>query len=100
MILAFELTMPRVNTWNGSWSGENKRYIKTKSFRGREERTAREKAGDYFYNFGDGWCANVRVFVVDSSEASKLRKKSAGFLGYDWMIDSILKNGKIETCVM
>ena len=27
MIVCFELSMPNVGSWNGKWSGEDRRYI-------------------------------------------------------------------------
>lgn len=48
--------------------------------------------GGYIYDFKDGWVASVSIRQVDSKEATKLRRKSKGFRGYDWMIDSIIKN--------
>lgn len=50
---------------------------------------------NFHYNFGDGWSANVKVKVTDSKTKSKIEKNNSGFMGYDWMIDSIFKNGKI-----
>jgi hypothetical protein len=50
----------------------------------------------YHYNFGDGWAAGVSVRTVDAAEARKLRRKSDGFSGYDWMIDSIVQHGEIR----
>jgi len=49
----------------------------------------------FYYNFGDGWGASVSVREVDSKEARKLRKESAGFCGYDWMVDEIRYHGRI-----
>ena len=47
--------------------------------------------------FGDdGWGANVNVKIVDSKEAAKVRKKTKGFCGYDWMIDSIIERQEIK----
>ena len=100
MILCFELSMPGVNSWNGKWSGAEKLYARTMNF-GRTQKQA-EKAKEilgkryYRYNFGDGWAAGVSVKQVDPKEAAKIRRKSAGFCGYDWMIDSIIQNGVIE----
>lgn len=93
MLLAFELSMPGVNSWNGKWSGESKSFVKvlkvgTKSL---------AKPGYYHYDFGDGWRAAVSVRKVDAATARKLRKESLGFCGYDWMIDEILDNGRIKT---
>lgn len=90
MLLAFELSMPNVNSWNGRWSGEGKLYARVRSFRKDPE------FKDYYHhNFGDGWSAGVKVRKVDAAEARKLRARSAGLCGYDWMIDSIVRDGKI-----
>jgi hypothetical protein len=37
----------------------------------------------------------VAVAKVDAAEARRLRRASAGFCGYDWMIASIEKHGRI-----
>lgn len=97
MILSFRLTMPNVNSWNGKWSGEGKKYIITKRFLKKDIELANDlvKTGYYHYNFGDGWSAGIYVEEVDSRQAAKLRKLSVGFCGYDWMVESILKYGKI-----
>jgi hypothetical protein len=39
----------------------------------------------------------LRVEIIDSPEASKRRKVSKGFCGYEWMIESIIYHGKIST---
>ena len=91
-MILFELTFPRINTWNNRWSGEGKRYLCIKC----NNNVPKEVVGkSYYYDFGDGWAANIEVSKINCREADKLRKKSAGFYGYDWMIDSIIKNGKI-----
>lgn len=99
MILCFELSMPNVGSWNGKWSGEADYYAKTRSFGRGKEAIAKASeildAGYYHYNFGDGWSAGVSVRRVDSRESAKIRRRSRGFCGYDWMIDSILKHGTI-----
>lgn len=51
----------------------------------------------HYYNFGDGWGANVKVEIVGPSEAKLRRKVSKGFSGYEWMIDEILEHGRIRT---
>lgn len=97
MILAFKLSMPNVGSWNSKWSGEDHLYIKTKAFYGKSIVKALKIASEryYHYNFGDGWSAAITVSIVDAKEASKLRKKSKGFCGYDWMIDSIIDYNEI-----
>lgn len=99
MIIAFELSMPSNNAWDGKWSGADKRYVRV--FNVGAAKKARAKwqpliARGYFrYSFGDGWVAAVSVREVDTPEAKKLRKITAGFCGYDWMIDSIRDDGEI-----
>ena len=90
MIVAFELSMPGRNSWNGKWSGEGRPYVIVKSFRRNPP-----KLGRYGYNFGDGWYASVNAREVSQSEARTLRAKSKGFCGYDWMVESIIQDGAI-----
>jgi hypothetical protein len=98
-IICFELSMPNNNAWNGRWSGEERCYARIKNL-GRakkaEAKAAKLIAGsNYYYNFQDGWGAIVSVREVIAAEAAKIRRKSAGFCGYDWMIDSIMYYGEI-----
>ena len=103
LMLAFKLSMPGVASWNGRWSGEGREYVIVKSL-GRSKaagaRGAEILAGaPYGYGFGDGWFASVSVREVDPAEARKLRRTSAGFCGYDWMVESIIRDGKILATV-
>ena len=98
-IICFELSMPNVGSWNGRWSGEGRCYVRISKF-GRSKATKQRAAkilveGSYYYNFGDGWGASVSVREVTASEAAKIERKSAGFCGYDWMIDFIIRDGEI-----
>lgn len=96
--IAFILSMPQVGSWNGRWSGEKDLFCRTRSFSDRflkSEDGKHIKEGNYYYNFGDGWSANVELKKIDKSEMSKLKKRSKGFCGYDWMIESIIRDGKI-----
>ncbi len=101
MILAFTLSMPGVNSWNGKWSGEGRLYAKVINF-GRTKKAIAKASeildiGYFRYNFGDGWSAGVKVTEVDAKEAAKIRRNSKGFYGYDWMIESIKNKLLIET---
>lgn len=90
MTLCFELTMPSVGSWNSQWTGakDYRAIVKTVSDKVADKVFA---IGAYYtYDFGDGWVAAVSVRVVDRKEAAKARKRSVGFAGYDWMVDSIL----------
>ena len=110
MILCFKLSMPNVSSWNGKWTGKNNQYLIIKNFG--KSKKATEKArkllnvpaakrhaiddsGYYYYNFGDGWGAGISVSIIDSTESRRLRRQSAGFYGYDWMVDSIIDYGDI-----
>ena len=94
-MLCFELSMPNVGSWNGKWTGENEKYFKTRKCPIKKQKELHGKS--FYYGFGDGWGANVLVEKIDSKEAAKRRRNSVGFCGYDWMIDEILKFGRILT---
>ena len=97
MILSFTLSMPRAASWNGRWSGDDRLHVVCRSFRGPKEIANAEKIakkGCYSYTWPDGWAARISVQEVTSSGAEKLRRNSAGFSGYEWMIDSIIKHGE------
>lgn len=101
--LSFELTMPNVGSWNGKWTGDDKKYFITKSvsdkfFKSDIQPLLKDKTSEsFYYNFGDGWGANVRMELVDADERKNRQKQSKGFAGYDWMVKSILLNGEIKT---
>ena len=100
LYLVYEFSHTSVGSWNGKWTGEGSYYAVVKNL-GRSAINAHKaeeivKGSPYTYNFGDGWVASVNVREVrDTSEAQKLREKSAGFCGYEWMIESIEAHGKI-----
>ena len=96
MLITFVSGMPNVGSWNGKWSGESDYYAQVRSVKPSEEIDAILKQERFYYSFGDGWCASVRVTKIDSKEAVKIRRKSKGFHGYDWMISSILEFGDIR----
>ena len=92
----FVITMPNCNTWNSHWSGENKIYAKSLvAFRRNKPIYEKLQEGNYGYNFGDGWWANVEV-RFNKRETNSIMKNSKGFLGYDWMIYDICKYGEIK----
>lgn len=100
MILCFELSMPNNNSWNGKWSGEDNLHAKVVNLGKTKRAEAKGKEiienGGYYYNFGDGWGANVSAREVNAKEGNKIRRKTKGFCGYDWMIDSIRFHGDIR----
>ncbi len=99
MILSFTLSMPNVASWDGKWSGQDRLYVKVNNFGRSKERNARAQEildkGYFHYSFGDGWSAGVTVKEVNSREGARLKKKSDGFCGYDWMVQSIISDMKI-----
>lgn len=90
----FILSMPNVGSWNGKWSGSDNLYCRVFPYKGKIHDEILGK--NFYYNFGDGWGANVEVRKVESKEASKMKRNSKGFAGYDWMIASIVKNNCIR----
>lgn len=104
MKVSFELTMPNLGSWNGKWSGADKKYYVIRTLRAKEGKEfltsimSGKNSNSFHYNFGgDGWSANIHVEIVDAKEALKRTKLSKGFYAYDWMIDSIIKCGFITT---
>ena len=104
MLIEFKLSMPNVGSWNGKWTGESNYHARviniTKKWgNGKKAQELAKQILDkssFYYNFGDGWGMSVDVREVDSKEAAKIRKKSKGFCGYDWAIESILQNQEIR----
>jgi len=86
--------MPSNNAWNGKWSGDHEYYAIVRSFGKRNSILAQEilKKGYFSYAFGDGWVAAISVHAVTLAQAAAARKKSRGFCGYDWMVDSIISD--------
>ena len=82
--------MPGNNSWNGKWSGQENCYAIVRKF-GKKQ----PKLGYYTYNFGDGWRAGVTVREITAPAAKTLRKQSKGFCGYEWMVESIIRDGDI-----
>lgn len=92
-MVAFYLSFPSVGSWNGKWTGEGRLYARV--FRNSE--VPKEYIGkSYSYRWDDGWEACIDVVQVNSKEVNRIRKKSAGFYGYDWMIESIIRFGEIR----
>lgn len=97
MILSFRLSMPGRASWNGGWSGEDRLYVITKTFTSKKSIEKARKIlerGYYSYCWSDGWRAGIEVAEVTPQEAARLRKKSQGFCGYNWMVDTILDYGE------
>lgn len=101
MKVSFRLTMPNVASWNGKWTGADKKYYRIKSFTSKKDKERIEQLlkgrdwASWYYRWEDGWGASVIMQVIDAAEARKRLKQSAGFCGYEWMIDSILKHDAI-----
>lgn len=97
MILSYEITMPNAGSWNGKWTGSENLHFAFRNFSKKEGEKFMEgeESRSFYYNFGDGWGANVKVKPMDLVTKKKIEKKNKGFMGYDWMIDSIHKHSKI-----
>lgn len=92
--------MPSKASWDGHWSGEGRPYVIVKTlfkkyYKGYPIDKILEQK-DFYYTWNDGWTACVTAKRVDSKTATKLRSESVGFYGYDWMVESILKIGRID----
>ena len=100
-IPVFIITMPNVGSWNGKWTGANNLYCCFRKLgkKWTEKLLEGQESKSWYYNFGDGWGANVELKLVSGTESRKMKKisKGKGFMGYEWMIDSILNCGEIKT---
>lgn len=104
MLISFQLTMPNKGSWNGQWSGKGRPYFIVKNiskrFFDKQEhfKKLKETGKDsWYYRWDDGWGASIIAEIVPASEANKRRRASVGFCGYDWMVESIMYEGKIMT---
>jgi hypothetical protein len=95
--IMFMLTMPQKGSWDGKWTGENKLYvlIRMVSKEAAERLLDGNKVKQWDYNFGDGWVAQIDGRYIEEGESNEFTRKSAGFAGYDWMVDSLLIDGTI-----
>lgn len=97
----FVLSMPKVGSWNGKWTGSERFYAVSRKIMNRGKciyPNFKPEEGNYHYDFGDGWCASIHVSIVTAKEAKEAVHKSEGkFCGYEWMVESILRNGEIKT---
>ncbi len=86
----FRLAMPEKGSWDNRWSGEGKNYALVRNL---DDGLAEQLDGrSWSYRWPDGWRAEVTARVVHDGETLK---PSHGFHGYDWMVTSILRYGKI-----
>ena len=102
MIVSFRLTMPNVGSWNGRWSGAERKYYVVRKFsdiymksKDHFKELLDNGSDSWYYSWNDGWGANVTAEIIGGNESRKRMRVSAGFCGYDWMIDSICMYGKI-----
>lgn len=96
MKICFELSMPNCASWNGKWSGEGDLYAKVISFNTKKAKENAQnilKQGSYYHRWDDGWGASISVREVDGKESARIKRKSKGFCGYDWMIGNIVSHG-------
>lgn len=93
-LIVFTLSMPNCASWNGKWSGAGRNYAIVRSARNLKADEILSK-GSFYYRWSDGWGASVRVQEITPQDARRVRKQSEGFCGYDWMVDSIERFGKI-----
>lgn len=96
--ILYKLTMPNVGSWNGKWTGEGRLHCLIKSYK--KDSDIPEKVlskKNYYYDFGDGWGANIDCSEIKGNEKVKYKKLSMGFCGYDWMIKEIEEFGRIKS---
>jgi hypothetical protein len=87
--IEFTLSMPSCGSWNGKWSGADKRYAIVRSFSA-EKAKELLSAGSWSHRWEDGWCAGISAREVVKGERMR---KSDGFCGYNWMVANIVDHG-------
>lgn len=94
--LAYKLTMPHANTVSGRWTREKDLHCRVQRVREANWDNVKRLVGNtYFYDFSDGWVAQIDVTLVNEKRAKELKRQSTGFCGYEWMIKSILTTNEI-----
>ncbi len=94
MRVEFKLSMSKIGSWDGRWSGEDKNYVIYKNVskdrcKWLGLKTENDKQS-WAYDFGDGWVACIAARLYPSNLK---KEKSDGFRGYEWMVDNIIKWG-------
>lgn len=94
--IEFKLSMPNAASWNGRWSGEGRNYVKYRTLSNKiveKLKLIKGKTESWYHAWSDGWGASVSARIMDKGEK---KQKSAGFAGYEWMIDNILIYGSTK----
>lgn len=89
----FTLSMPGVGSWNGRWSGEGRHYFLVRKL-GDKKIDELKIPTSWYYRWDDGWAASIKADIVPAGDRVG---KSDGFCGYEWMVDSIIGHGDIQT---
>ena len=97
--LLFTLSMPNPPSWNGKWSLAHEKHTRARAFTDDDfNRLPKSIVGTHYYRWNDGWTAQIDVKATTSHyQKERHLKNSAGFCGYDWMIDSLVDCGKIRS---
>lgn len=100
MKVSFSFRYCNHNTWNGVYTGNNSGNWAIRTYRTKEDKARikellnGQESQTYHYNFEDGWASDVVMQIVDTKEANRRLKHTNGF-SKPWMIDEILKYGRI-----
>lgn len=71
-MVVFELTMPNCNTWNGTWSGAGRRYIKTKP----DRKVPKDKIDRDFFTTSEMDGLRTYMFPVCQQQKQENSKRS------------------------
>ena len=73
-MIAFELSMPNVGSWNKKWSQEGKCFVRCYN----QRKVPKEYWNNsFYYRWDDGWTACVTTRKITSAEAKKLKHTKA-----------------------
>jgi hypothetical protein len=88
--IEFRLNMPGRSSWDGKWSGDDRNYTLLRDVD--DDQATQIDGRSWSYGWSDGWRAEISARLVKEGEPLAA---SHGFHGYDWMVTSILRHGKI-----
>ena len=94
-MILFILSMPVVVSWDGKWSGDDKRYYMTRVLDYPYEENLIGKK--FRHKFADGSVAEVSCISVHVDIGEYLMTLSDGFYAYEWMITNIIQNGTTDS---
>ena len=92
--VAFQLMFLR--QLDGSWVPADDKFLATtRQFMSQGTACKFVEHGEYVFDMEDGRRAVITAQRINEAQRNRLVRESDGFCGCEWMVDSIVKHGKI-----